>query len=127
MKVLNYCVILCIPLLFSFCDSKKEKSAEEMSPDKLKLMTLDPGHFHAALVQKKMYENVDSVVYVYAPESKDVELHIDRIRGFNTRKEDPTHWMVRDPLRTCRTIWIKRTAILLGICMRRPCHGAPSR
>jgi predicted dehydrogenase len=55
-------------------------------------MTLDPGHFHAALVQKKMYDNVDSIVYVYAPEGKDIELHIDRIKGFNTRKDDPTNW-----------------------------------
>ncbi len=56
-------------------------------------MTLDPGHFHAALVQKEEYDNVDSVVYVYAPEGKDLELHINRIRGFNTRKENPTNWV----------------------------------
>jgi predicted dehydrogenase len=64
-----------------------------MAEPKLKLMTLDPGHFHAALVQKEVYDNVDSVVYVYAPEGKDLELHIDRIRGFNTRKENPTNWI----------------------------------
>jgi predicted dehydrogenase len=64
-----------------------------MSPPKLKLMTLDPGHFHAALVQKKMYDNVDSVVFVYAPEGNDLEFHINRIRGFNTRKIDPTYWV----------------------------------
>ena len=93
MKVLNYCVILCFAILFSFCGTKKEQSTQEMPSEKLKLMTLDPGHFHAALVQKKMYKNVDSVVYVYAPEGKDIELHIDRIRGFNTRKEDPTMWV----------------------------------
>jgi predicted dehydrogenase len=93
MKVLNYCVILCILLIFSFCESGKEKSTQEMLPEKLKLMTLDPGHFHAALVQKKMYDNVDSIVYVYAPEGKDIELHINRIKGFNTRKEDPTNWI----------------------------------
>jgi predicted dehydrogenase len=64
-----------------------------MAEPKLKLMTLDPGHFHAALVQKEVYDNVDSVVYVYAPEGKDLELHLDRIRGFNTRKENPTNWI----------------------------------
>jgi predicted dehydrogenase len=76
-----------------FCQSQKEQNTEEMKSEKLKLMTLDPGHFHAALVQKKMYDNVDSVVYVYAPEGKDVEMHIERIRAFNTRKEDPTWWI----------------------------------
>jgi len=57
------------------------------------LMTLDPGHFHAALVQKSMYEQVDPTVYVYAPEGQDVKVHLDRIDGFNTRAIDPTTWI----------------------------------
>lgn len=58
----------------------------------VELITLDPGHFHAALVQKSMYDNVDSVVHVYAPEGNDIALHLNRIKGFNTRPENPTHW-----------------------------------
>jgi len=57
------------------------------------LMTLDPGHFHAALVQKMTLDGVDSVVYVYAPEGSDVQDHLARIRGFNTRAENPTNWV----------------------------------
>ena len=57
------------------------------------LMTLDPGHFHAALVQKMTLDEVDSVVYVYAPEGSDVQDHLARIRGFNTRDENPTNWV----------------------------------
>lgn len=56
------------------------------------MITVDPGHFHAALVQKSMYKNVDSVVHVYAPEGTDVELHLKRIDGFNARAENPTLW-----------------------------------
>ncbi len=56
------------------------------------IVTLDPGHFHAALVQKSMYDNVDSVVHVYSPEGVDVKLHLGRIEAFNTRNEQPTHW-----------------------------------
>jgi predicted dehydrogenase len=56
------------------------------------LITLDPGHFHAALVQKSMYADVDSLVHVYAPEGNDLQLHIDRINAFNAKKDDPTHW-----------------------------------
>lgn len=56
------------------------------------LMTLDPGHFHAALVQKKMYEQVSPEVYVFAPEGNDVKLHLERIQGFNSRAENPTSW-----------------------------------
>ncbi len=58
----------------------------------VRLITLDPGHFHAALVQKSMYEEVDPVVHVYAPAGPDVQLHLDRIRAYNGRPTDPTHW-----------------------------------
>jgi predicted dehydrogenase len=58
----------------------------------VKIMTLDPGHFHAALVQKSMYEQVDSTVYVYAPEGDDLQGHLARINNYNTRAENPTAW-----------------------------------
>ena len=58
----------------------------------VKIMTLDPGHFHAALVQKSMYGQVDPVVYVYAPEGPDVEGHLKLINSYNTRTENPTSW-----------------------------------
>jgi predicted dehydrogenase len=56
------------------------------------LMTLDPGHFHASLVQKFMYPDVDPVVHVYAPAGDDLNEHLKRIEGFNTRADRPTHW-----------------------------------
>ncbi|WP_461099010.1 putative oxidoreductase C-terminal domain-containing protein [Spirosoma luteolum] len=63
----------------------------------IKLITLDPGHFHAALVQKTSYEGVDPTVHVYAPAAatagpSDLQLHLDRIKGYNTRADNPTHW-----------------------------------
>ena len=58
----------------------------------IQLITLDPGHFHAALVQKTMYDDVDSVVHVYAPVGNDLQLHLDRVNAYNYRKESPTHW-----------------------------------
>lgn len=62
------------------------------APGEVKLITLDPGHFHAALVQKSMYDEVSPVVHVYAPPGPDVEDHQRRIEGFNARKESPTRW-----------------------------------
>ena len=59
---------------------------------RVKLITLDPGHFHAALVQKSMYPDVDSVVHVYAPEGSDVQLHLGRIETYNKRADQPTRW-----------------------------------
>jgi predicted dehydrogenase len=58
----------------------------------VQLMTLDPGHFHAALVQKVMYPQVNPVVHVYAPDGPDVQDHLGRIEDFNRRKENPTRW-----------------------------------
>lgn len=60
----------------------------------MRFMTLDPGHFHAALVQKSMYPQVSREVDVYAPPGFDVEEHLKRIERFNTRIENPTSWKV---------------------------------
>lgn len=58
----------------------------------MKLITLDPGHFHAALVQKVSYPQVSKDVHVYAPTGFDVQEHLKRIDGFNSRSESPTSW-----------------------------------
>jgi predicted dehydrogenase len=58
----------------------------------VRLMTVDPGHFHAALVQKFMYPGVSPVVHVYAPPGDDLQEHLKRIERFNTRAEEPTSW-----------------------------------
>ncbi len=60
--------------------------------DKVTLVTLDPGHYHAALVQKSMYDRVDPLVHVYAPGGPDVKNHLGQIKRFNEREEDPTNW-----------------------------------
>lgn len=56
------------------------------------LITLDPGHFHAALVQKNMVEGIDSNVYVYAPDGPELKAHLDLINQYNTRQDNPTRW-----------------------------------
>src|SRR6266852_944471 len=59
-----------------------------------RLMVLDPGHFHAALVQKEMYPWLSPRVSVYAPLSPDVLDYLNRIALFNTRKANPTSWEI---------------------------------
>ncbi len=59
---------------------------------KVKLITLNPGHFHAALVQKSMYAMIDSEVFVYAPKGKELEAHLALVNGYNSRPENPTAW-----------------------------------
>lgn len=58
----------------------------------VRLITLDPGHFHAALVQKSMYPGVDATVQVYAPGGPDLQMHLSKINNYNTAKISPTHW-----------------------------------
>jgi predicted dehydrogenase len=60
--------------------------------DEFRLITLDPGHFHAALVQKEMYPGVSKRVAVYAPLGPDLLEHLNRIARFNRRRESPTSW-----------------------------------
>jgi predicted dehydrogenase len=61
---------------------------------KLSLMIVDPGHFHAALAQKEMYDNVAERVHVYAPVGPDLVDYLTRIARFNTRAETPTTWQL---------------------------------
>ena len=58
----------------------------------VKLITVDPGHFHAALVQKSMYPGVDSNVQVYAPQGPDLQMHLNKIATYNSAKLAPTQW-----------------------------------
>lgn len=89
-----------IAALLTACTGGNQKSTptEAMKPKftgakgEVKIMTLDPGHFHAALVQKNMYDQVDPKVYVYAPDGPDVDGHLALIERYNTRAENPTSW-----------------------------------
>ena len=75
------------------CNQKKEEKEESKETGKpLSLIVVEPGHFHAALVQKSMYADVDSVVHVYASEGPDVKAYLDKIEKYNTRPEEPTRW-----------------------------------
>ena len=55
-------------------------------------VTLDPGHFHAALVQKSAYDEVAPEVAVFAPAGGELKSHLALIDSFNTRKDSPTGW-----------------------------------
>jgi predicted dehydrogenase len=91
--------LLVIPaLILASCGSggsKKQEAKSESSMETnypVRLMTVDPGHFHAALVQRIMYDQVSPDVHVYAPEGPDCNQHLGRIRSFNERATDPTSW-----------------------------------
>jgi len=73
-------------------DNNSTSNSFSGADGEVKLITLDPGHFHAALVQKNMYKQVDPTVFVYAPAGPDVQMHLDRIDAYNNRVDNPTSW-----------------------------------
>jgi predicted dehydrogenase len=81
-------------MLFQFCDSPQEQMDEPKSRAPLQIVSLDPGHFHAGLIHKSMYPEVDSTIHVYAPEGEELRDYLKRIDGYNERVEDPTAWNI---------------------------------
>jgi predicted dehydrogenase len=80
-------------IMFISCNGIEEKDSKFSGAEgEVSLMTLDPGHFHAALVQKEMYEQVNPMVHVFTPEGPDITDHLNRIENYNTREINPTHW-----------------------------------
>lgn len=92
MNKIPFFLLLC--LSFACSNQPKETNSMKFSgaANEIKLITLDPGHFHAALVQKYSYPQVDPQVHVYAPDGAEVKAHLARIESYNARPEDPTHW-----------------------------------
>ncbi|MBN3581849.1 Gfo/Idh/MocA family oxidoreductase [Algoriphagus aestuarii] len=80
--------------LFQNCDSPKESMDEQKSTAPIQIVSLDPGHFHAGLIHKSMYPEVDSTIHVYAPEGEELRDYLKRIAGYNERPENPTAWSI---------------------------------
>ena len=91
-------LLITVALIVTSCGSggsKKLSAKSDTSMAKsyqVNLITVDPGHFHAALVQKIMYDQVSPVVHDYAPEGPDNKQHLDRINSYNSRAANPTAW-----------------------------------
>lgn len=66
------------------------KDSEASRP--VRLIILNPGHFHATLVLKASYPQVSPDVHVFAPDGPEVRDHVQRVEGFNQREQDPTRW-----------------------------------
>lgn len=88
-----FVLAFCLSTMSYSCAQKDEAKIEGASTGhKVRFMILNPGHYHAALVQKSMYDQVAPIVHVYAPDGPDVQEHLKHIQSFNTRPEKPTFW-----------------------------------
>lgn len=92
---------LSIVFLTFSCSDKKADMEEDTegattaftgAAGEVRLMTLDPGHFHASLVQKSMYDQISPTVYVYAEAGSELDAYLASIENYNNRPEDPTDW-----------------------------------
>lgn len=88
-KSLSVFTLAALLVMNQGCNTAKE-TTEGGKP--LRLIVLDPGHFHADLLQKSTYDQVDSTVYVYAPEGAEVNAYLGKVEQYNTRAESPTNW-----------------------------------
>jgi hypothetical protein len=57
-----------------------------------RLVVVDPGHFHASLVQQEMYPGLSPLVKVHAPLGPDLIDYLSRIARYNRRPQAPTDW-----------------------------------
>lgn len=83
---------ICILFLSIACKTTSVKRSTNNTNGAVRVITLDPGHFHASLVQNRMYPQVDPVVHVYAPAGPDLQEHLNKINSYNTRSDNPTKW-----------------------------------
>ena len=75
------------------CSRSPHGMVEPMGdPTLVRLITLDPAHFHAALVQKQMLPGIAKRVSIYAPLGPDLLAHLKLIEQFNSRPDNPTSW-----------------------------------
>jgi predicted dehydrogenase len=84
------CMLLCSTMVVASCGRPPARFTG--APNEVKIMTLDPGHFHAGLVHKFEYEQVDPVVHIFAPEGRELESHLALLEQFNRRTDNPTNW-----------------------------------
>ncbi|HTE23362.1 putative oxidoreductase C-terminal domain-containing protein [Flavitalea sp.] len=98
MKLITYLSVMAILPVLAGCGDEGEKQKPVAKEEKknpaaaIRLITLDPGHFHAALVQKTMYPGIDPEVYVYAPDGPEVTAHLALIDQYKSRPENPATW-----------------------------------
>ena len=85
-------IVVILLASFIVCSSLQIEGGELVAG--ARLIVVDPGHFHAALVQKEMYPWLARQVAVYAPLGPDVLDYLNRIAQFNARRENPTSWEI---------------------------------
>lgn len=92
-KLFNIIVVVISSILMLSCNGQSKNETNGSStvftgaPGEIKLVVLDPGHFHASLLQKFSNPQVNDTVYVYAPEGVELDQYLASIEAYNTRSD----------------------------------------
>ena len=84
--------ILFIVASCSFSKKQTMNKAEANDSCKIEVVVLDPGHFHASLLQKDALAVINDTIRIYAPEGIGVNQYLESIDSYNHRTESPTTW-----------------------------------
>ena len=86
-------VVLAAAIITGVASCASTKSSEATS--KNRIVVLDPGHFHAGLLQMHRIEGMCDTVAVYAPrEGQELGGYLYNINYYNNRKRNPTSWVL---------------------------------
>jgi predicted dehydrogenase len=79
-------------LLLTACNTTLQADEFCGREGEVKLLILNPGHFHADLILKKTNPRISPDVYIYAPSGTELDQHVSRIQSYNARDKEPTSW-----------------------------------
>ncbi len=81
-------------MIMASCVEQPKQEAFTGAEGEVKIITLQPGHFHAALVQKTLHPQVNPLVHIYASDGPELAGHLRLIESYNNRPDNPTSWQL---------------------------------
>jgi len=97
-RIYNNIGFLILSLAIASCSYLKDRltmKSDTNESRKIELIVLDPGHFHASLLQKDTLTDVNDTIHIYAPEGTGLNQYMESINSYNQRAEAPTSWVER--------------------------------
>ena len=95
-RIYNNIGFLILSLAIASCSLSKRQADNEADTNesrKIELIVLDPGHFHASLLQKDTLTDVNDTIHIYAPEGTELNQYMESINSYNQRAKAPTSWV----------------------------------
>ncbi len=88
-----YLTSLIVTLCLSSCRQVSQTDSEFKGKDgEVKIIQLNPTHGHATAAQSVQLSQIDTNIYVYSPDRKELDEYLHLINSLNTRKDNPTKW-----------------------------------